>query len=526
MIEQKKSNFYFLIAVVILGLFLAYKYFHSPNGRDTAPVASPVGQPAKAPVPTADLAKQESTAPTKTNSKVPVLLMPPVSEKKGLCGIPREDKSFPFLLSVYQHLKSSGSTEFAVPAFHGQCLPSEGRVGLHLVNYDFALDRAYDYLGDVDAEIKLVGKVANLEGLTLDPEFKKSMFGYASVPKALKALTQLGANQGAEIFVFRIQLKTTKAREPIGSYSYYPGIKIMNSETFTETQKKGHVSVVDLRMQKPKTEEIASAISLPIFISFRDAPILNPLQTESVYTATKADLPKIPDGNLVVLVSQSAADRTSFNAAQVFMSAGVHPLAILKDGYETFTKTETLTPKTVVGFGSESLARLSGDLASSLVIDVRFRPRPDAVTLKKARLAPIAKKEFKFYQSAVREEANLAYLDLEKIKDVAKRKKIIIIGDNDYDWRPILLFERLSKIAVDNIYWFREGFEGIKLYRDLQMLDKDFKKKVKNIASVKSKMVAKKIKKGNTEVFQKATVIDVQERKQKSFIKKRPRRQP
>lgn len=506
--NQKITAIVVIIALAILGRF----FFHSqvkttvppiPLSGQTAPKSA---TPPAASGPSVDgTTKNPSTeAPANNNNVV---------EKSGLCHVDRSSSKMPVLsLHTYEHLRGNKQiSKFVLPAFSSECLPDSGTITAHIVSYSAAADRAYDYWGDVELEIKRTGHFATLEALFYSPDFNVTPFGFKKEAEVLDFLMLEGGNNKIPLETFDVTFIKASGRTPVGTYSFYPYVKMIENLSVIKAAVDSHdIKVVDLRLSGDQPfEKIDNAISAT-FPSLDKLPIVDPAILKQ--TLEQGDLASLDKDQNILLVGLSPFYKTPYNVVQILLNSGFKNISILQNGYADFKKWNILTPtkvKKLQNLDYESFA----DLGEAIIIDTRLENRRGSVFFKEAYLTPIHMPVqtlnryddmTKFHSSQTFDAAYdvSKQIQLKDIKHAAENKKIVLIGENEYDWGPVILYETLRKVHSRNVYWLRHGFDGLVLEKKLNTLDVGLAQKLLDVSSPQThSLIAKSANKPSEKSF-------------------------
>ncbi len=412
----------------------------------------------------------------------------PAKILSGLCkNADRKNNLFP--LSLYLHLVTKKPDYFLLPEFHAHCLPSFGNIQYRLVNFDSGSDSAYDYWGDFNMSARIVKKVSTIKELDSISEFKLSGLGYENTTIAIQEFSKIGGKLNEPFYLFQLEkIENAKPRSPIGDYNYYPGIKIITAQDLLLPEYKERTTLVDLRLNRPSNISIANAAQVKNIPQLRSLSLLVPNYIESIYENNKDKIPKLPTESTLVLIGPRGGSKVPFNWVPFFKKSPVKNIAILKDGYLSLVNRQSITPPSYYNLNSLAILNFQTTMKDAILIDTRSGAYALGVGLESAWHSPVVLDQDTDYSDLNnRKTVDVSKIDFEQIVKSVGKKKLILIGENEYDWSPLILSDHLSKSSIKSIYWLREGFEGLWVYKNLNLIPNDLNSKIINASGFKLK---------------------------------------
>ncbi len=527
---MKRKIYLILIGILILALAFIFK------GRRTEVVVKPIKENVgkieiDQPVSNVEKPNQVATSTFNTGFSNSSSDTPAAKSAKtfyGLCKYAdRKNNLFP--LSIYLHLVTKKPDYFLLPEFHAHCLPSFGNIQYRIVNYDYGSDSAYEYWGDFNMSARIVKKVLSIKELDSIPEFKLTGLGYENTTIAIQEFAKIGGKLNEPLYLFQLEkIESAKPRSPIGDYSYYPGVKIIVAQDLALPEFKENVTLVDLRLSRATNSPIAKATQIKNVPQLRALSLLVPSYIESIYENNKDKMPKLPADSTAVLISSRGGSKVPFNWIPFFTKSAIKNIAILKDGYLSLVNRQSMTPTSYYNVTALAISNFQSTMKDAILIDTRSGAYSFSVGLNSAWHSPIVlDQETDYSDLNTRKAVDVSKIDFEQIVKSVGKKKVILIGDNEYDWSPLILADHLPKSTIKSIYWLREGFEGLWVYRNLNLIPKDLSSKIVNGSGFK---VKRKKKKNETLANKKGTIkgnfilIQRVSNSKKSFVKKNYRK--
>ncbi len=502
------------IILVIAGTIVYKKVLKKPLAKSSIVAVSPIQNPVNAPEKTETAVSTSPTVAAPSPGPTETALV----EKTGLCGrAPLDGSTYLIPYSVFKKLNTKNSKYFALPSFHGECFADKRSVKFKIVSYDKSADRPYAYWGDFETTFTSVQRARSLEDLTFIPEFKKDKLGFKTKVGAIESLVYLGGRLTDSYILFKIsEIKNLRPRQSSGTYDFYPGVQVITKADYDRISASSEYQVLDVRFFRPPTEPLTGSLYMR-FLAFKNKNIIRPTEALQIYDGIKKLIPPIPKEKKIILVGASGKDMTPYNVVQVMWSAGYKNISVLYDGYTAIQNKTLITPVSYSDLKIESLETFRYDLNSALILDTR-PPRHHKINLPQGWTAPIYIPEAQaplISDPATREKIDISKINLADIKAQAANKKIILIGSNDYDWSPLVLFDHLKKNSFQNLWWVREGFDGIDVYSRVMPAFSEMYKMVRPARDTLTGGEAKKakIKGARTLKPKTGTVIQRQRRK-------------
>lgn len=470
-----------VLAVVVVGAgAIALRSRRAPSAP---PIKSAVVADAK---PDAPVPPTVSAAPAKSVAPGPKSPVP--SNKvslKGLCQYQADSGSGAALITPYslQRLALTGQSAryLALPAIHGACWKS--RVGLtraRIVSYDRQVDQAYHYYGDLEISLKFVGEYPDLQSFVSQNKIPIKSFGFSSIKDFADALVVDGAVVNEPLQVFQVEkAKFPRARDPVGQFSFYPGVRLISARDATEGLQRKSMVWVDVRVNSRKIAPLTGAIDVT---EAKLDEIAITIASAAVAQVKDLKNSLLPMDKELALIGNDLSDRSPFNLVPALRAAGYSRVAVVEGGASALAGFRTATPVSVAGMKVISSADLAKGLESYVAIDVREGQQASNWIFKNSFEAPVRIgikqnelfRDFTNFQTTgrlARDYRVRQQLNIKAIVAAAAKKPILLIGANELDWRPILVFEELKKNGVQSVYWFRSGMELLGVERLLGVLE-------------------------------------------------------
>lgn len=390
--------------------------------------------------------------------------------KNGLCGKTNKPNFNEHLLSLssYQQLQKSNSSFFILPMMNAKCLPDEAEMAFKIVSYDAIADVPYDYWGEFKMAIKLVEKFNSFRDFQFSPTTELKNFGFKNTNEAITYFMNETGQAEDGVAIYTVKRRTApELRNPIGAYRYLPTLSEIRFLSEKELARQVQLqALTTINFQARPVKELPHSVSIPISSLSKEIRKPSLLQV----SLSNLKIPTIEKDKPIYLKGTSYSDQTPVNMAQYFSMNGYSNL-LLAD--PTSLSAQPLTPSSVRDLQLVEATAFLSNLNNYLVIDVRMINDQALLSLKSEWKAPISEISFPYlWDAGTRARINLSRtIDFNRIKIESSGKIILLIGKDDYDWRPILLCEKLRAIGVKNISWLREGYEGLNIRRILGLLD-------------------------------------------------------
>ena len=172
-------------------------------------------------------------------------------QRQGLCRYLAPDR---FLHWRVVHLINKRNPKLIVlPNYHANCLGSVKKYGV--ADYDYANDVGFRYFGEFSVDLTPGQSYPSIDIFLEANQSNIKNFGFDDSKKLIKWLEEMGLQTGA-LKVFSVGGdKHFSIREPIGSLSKYPGLKIISyDEANSLINKDSSIQVMDLRVLNEKTK--------------------------------------------------------------------------------------------------------------------------------------------------------------------------------------------------------------------------------------------------------------------------------
>ncbi len=252
-----------------------------------------------------------------------------------------------------------------------------------------------------------------------------------------------------------------------GSPRRHPAAKSFNKREFVEELNQGHV--YDVRPLSLKKEFPLNKAKNLVFTNYAwvTQKILSPLQIKK----TKANftglvLPQKKE-DPVYIISGCTGEFSAYNALTLLASKGYKNLGWFPGGMAEFGKKPhpCITPDKLSEATIVQAAKVRELIKEKniFIADVREQAR---FTLVGATSFPFLEKRNALSIPTYRDKVTAAGLVSNKeiysnefMLSIPKESTILIVGDNEYDWRAYKAAIFLKAKGVKNIYWYRDGME-------------------------------------------------------------------
>ena len=393
-------------------------------------------------------------------------------------------------------LTGQSAKYLVLPSIHGACWKT--RVGLtraRIVSYDRQVDQAYHYYGDLEISLKFVVEYPDFQSFVSQNKIPIKSFGFSSIKPFADALVADSAAIDEPLQVFQVEkVKFPRARDPVGQFSFYPGVRRISAQEANEGLQKKSMVWVDVRVNSRRLVPLSGAVDATeakldeIAITVASAAVAN---VKDLRTSL------LPKDKELALIGNDLGDRSPFNLVPALRAAGYSRIAIVEGGASGLSGFQTATPLSVAGMKVVSSADLAKNLESYVAVDVREGQRASNWILKNSFEAPVRIgikqtelfRDFTNFQTTGRLERDYRVrqqLNIKAMVAAASKKPILLIGANELDWRPILVFEELKKNGVQSVYWFRTGMELLGVERLLGILEPRILRSIDRATSIRA----------------------------------------
>lgn len=475
-------------ALVILGV-LAYRVFFKSSGEDIPVRPAPpntVTTTTLAPAPPG-----ASAAPAAKEAPAETAYVPEDPKvRKGLCGF---DPRKPLLhWRLVRLMQFKNPKLIVLPRYHGLCLL--GKTEFEVVDYDFTSDLPFMSLGDFQMKAELVRDYADLQTFMDVYSGRIKEFGFQKPEGLIRWMTELGPTQ-TEMVVLSVRGRGTfRIRDPIGAVSVYPGVrKVGLNEVNSELAKDLKIQIVSFSRRKD-------------LFPGKNVIAIDPLAMSSVQSPSVADeywrknreRLRLDFNSRFLVVSDSQTDEFPFVWGSALKGLGAGEVMV----FITSDKPAP-TPSDFPGVETIAMKRLAELAGTATILDTRgataFR---QSVRIQKTVPVPMEIRHLAGLGgdplNEIQQQLQAGRLDpkydlasrarYQQALGGIKTKEVVVIGKDDYDWMPLLLANHLKSKSQFRIYWYRQGFEALEIYKRVGQDMGDFRQQVKPIRSVKKEV--------------------------------------
>ncbi|MBC7420964.1 MAG: hypothetical protein H7328_09575 [Bdellovibrio sp.] len=518
---QSRKPIFIILAIVAIAAVIAF--FKQKNNAEQ-PAARPVqSQPTSSElVDNSNFVRGDSAGAAFSNTAVKTEPIAEVRQKKseGLCRYFSSNTSPLLPWRVYDRINRKNAIYIILPSQHLNCL-SEQDYMFKIIDYDELNDFAYNYYADIRLQLseKLVIK-SSLAQQSID-RLNYQKYGFENIKDLVEFLTLNGFQTNDDLIEFKIQVKDSlKWPDSSSNLGYFPGLqKVSPSEVNFNKTRNIFISTEPLDKNRAPILANFSFVDIPDFRTLIAEPkvmlprvdrILRPLLTK--------------EGD--IYIHQSDIYDPKAIAIVMYMNAKFKDRKVQIIDDQPLDKYP-LTPKSVAGLKVISASEFIISNSEYVFIDTR-RSFDNGFYIRKAVNAPVygtgvAEEDLKQYKEynqtgkfsslALMEQINSLKkkFPLASLRKLARGRKIVLYGQNDKDFSPLIFYESLRDEKLDNIYWLRLGLNRVKLMYQLNLIDRKF---LVNSVSTESIVIEKENQ--NSKGKEKAKFI---------FLKQKPSRE-
>jgi rhodanese-related sulfurtransferase len=248
-----------------------------------------------------------------------------------------------------------------------------------------------------------------------------------------------------------------------GSPRIHPSGKSLKKKEFVEEMKKGHV--YDIRpeaMAKKVPLKYVKKLTYADY-SFVTMDVMSPEQMKKKKVRFKA--PPLPKNKNepIYIIGGCPGEFSGYNTVTLLTEMGYKNVGWYPGGMSEYGKTHhpCITPDKPSDATIVDAKRVKEliDNKNTVILDTRSG---GAFTLPKAKFKPFPEKRNGLSMPLYREGVTVTGLTAKKEfykKDVnfPKGKTILVVGENEYDWRGYKATIYLKSKGYQNVYWYRSG---------------------------------------------------------------------
>lgn len=474
--QQKYTKFIF---IGVLG-FLAIFFTLTRPKRELPDQRPPVEIKNTPPVDQAP-PSQKSKALNK-NLETKVFVNVQQDQKKGFCIYAPNQKENFLSDEITRHLRQNNPQFLALPSFHSDCIADARFINFRIVSYDSILDSMTNYWGTISASLKKEEKGIPIESFINSPSLDSRKFGFTSKKQFLAFLFQLGSNSSTMLNIFKVgNVGLPNTRDRSGAYEFYPGVRFVQWSAVQGVAKSSEQILISTT-PIPKSVKLGMAKREINLDRIAQLPVVD--SGGLLRRQGPIDLKDLKASQQIFIVGVSVEDPRPLGLASYLLNQGFTNLNYISGG---FTELLNLPLNPFSENLSEKLPSLkfeSINLKDFAVIDTRPNTLRMGLEINNAYLAPVAlpvetvayhrqmrllngKKRAKILKNSVR------FIDLERIQNIAKMKRVLFIGRNDSDLAPQFIYENIKNKQRGRYFVLNEGFDGLMNKNQLGILNKE-----------------------------------------------------
>lgn len=418
-----------------------------------------------------------SQTPETTPKKNPAPTVTAVqSSHKGFCRYALPEKEMLISLSSLKMLQNQKINQktLLLPRSHASCL-KDGSYLAQVVEYEPSSDLAYAYYGKVGITLKKVMEFQDINILVATPGLDPKFLGFEAVKDIVVYLKRIGLEARESVFAFKVDfVSEVRPRDPVGLYTFYPGVKFVSASQAEQIKGKFYIDASDVlpKLEKLEIKKRPNASRLDRFV------VLQPTAAISLAGDIHLDIPKSAP---LVLLGRDASDRSPLNMIPTLITSRFSDINILSGGAASLMKYDLETPQEIPGLKTLKIDELAKDFRNYLVLDTRPDFGNYPVEIQSSKLAPInygfTNKElwndlvlFSKSRSFSLDHKIEKYLQVNDMVNDADSRPTLLVGFDEYDWRPLILFSILRKMGVRRLAWYRSGFADLENRMILRIL--------------------------------------------------------
>lgn len=410
----------------------------------------------------------------------------------GLCQYSDEKNVRLISLVDYTRLRKSKSRYIVFPHFHSHCFLGDVSGNFKIVDYSFEFDAVSDVLGDVKLSLRNVKDFDGMESLMQSSEFKTDFLGYKSISKVVENLRKQGIGKNTKIRLFELLKKEkAKVRKPSGDYRFFPGITFYKPDPKgPKGNKRSGIEYSVNRKEKKDPNYKSDRKSLPYFYEL-DVPYLLPTEKiQPIYTKYKDQLNPFSSIPSFYILSRKDDLKYSINFSNLlrFVKSFRKLTPTIVKVSDDFKDIESFEDSNSIS-GNVTYKELKAD-EKNLIIDTRVEQKDGTIIFKNSFSLP-TDKDIQINTQKISES-----IEVEKIKSLAKDKRVVLIGNDSFDISPNLVKQLLAQINV-SAQVYQPGFLDLELRQKLGLVPKEFKKKLEKANSYKVTKIAPENAKAN-----------------------------
>ncbi|MBS1968793.1 MAG: rhodanese-like domain-containing protein [Bdellovibrionales bacterium] len=260
--------------------------------------------------------------------------------------------------------------------------------------------------------------------------------------------------------------KLTDSLKTGGSPRFHPAAKSLKKKQFVDEVKNNHA--YDIRPAALKKKGPLKYANVLEYIDYTRiaSEILSPEEMSKLKIRfSKNTLPK-NKSEPISIISGCPGEYSAYNTITLLTSMGYKNISWFPGGMSEYGKKAQpcLTPeKPPVApiLEASQVREMIQDKKHNEVIDVRSEKRFSLVGAK-----PMGFPEKRnalsmpLYRSSITAEGLVSHKEGYKGKiQIGANKNIILVGENEYDWRPLKAAIYLKSKGYKNIYWYRMGMK-------------------------------------------------------------------